>query len=114
MVFWFLRGVRRGVVTTHYPDRPEPSTSDLPTPPRFRSDLLTADLADRLVAACPGPALYRDEAGLVLDLGACTGCGRCERAAADVPGLVTRSGEFELATSDRNRLLKHIPIGERQ
>lgn len=112
MVFWFLRGVHRGVVTTRYPSRPEASTTDLPTPPRIRSDLLTAEIADRLVAACPSKALRRDPAGLVLDLGACTGCGRCERAGSDVPGLVTRSGEFELATSDRTRLVKHIPIGD--
>jgi len=107
-MLWFLRGLRKGVVTSHYPARPDPSTDGLPSPPAFRSDLLTAELADRLAAACPSGALRRDGADLVLDLGACTGCGRCNEVGGRA---VAPSGAFELAARDRTTLLKRIPIG---
>lgn len=107
MPAWFVRGLRRGVVTTRYPDRPDPSAGDLPTPPRFRAGQLTADVARRLVRVCPSRALWREDDVLVFDAGACTGCGRCERAA---PEAVTASGEFELAVTARDHLIKRIPL----
>jgi hypothetical protein len=104
-MFWFFRGLRKGVVTTRYPAVVDAWARGLPSPPVFRSELLTEARADELVAVCPSGALGRDEDALVLDLGACTGCGRCY-------GDVARpSGEFELATADRSRLRKRIPIG---
>jgi hypothetical protein len=119
MPLWFVRGLRRGVVTTRYPARPDDSAAWLPTPPAFRSRLLTRDLVDRMIAVCPGPALSRQEKGdgevggvLVFDVGACTACGKCAVAA---PDAVASSGEFELATTSRSALIKEIPIqgGER-
>jgi hypothetical protein len=107
-MLWFLRGIRKGVVTTRYPARPDPSSAGLPSPPAFRGELLTPALADRLAAGCPTGALRRDESDLVLDLGACTGCGRCGEIGGEA---VTASGEFELATRDRAALVKRIPIG---
>ena len=89
MPLWFLRGLRRGVVTTHYPARPDASAAALPTPPAFRPDALTRELADRLVAVCPSAALARNGDTLVFDVGACTACGRCREAA---PGAVSASG----------------------
>jgi hypothetical protein len=53
MALWFLRGLRRGVVTTRYPARLDRWTATLPTPPEFRPGLLTETLADRLTALCP-------------------------------------------------------------
>jgi flavoprotein len=112
MPLWFARGLRRGVVTTRYPARPDDSAASLPTPPTFRSRLLTRDLVDRMIAVCPGPALSRRDDVLVFDVGACTACGKCAVAA---PDAVTSSGEFELATTSRSALIKEIPIqgGER-
>jgi hypothetical protein len=104
---WFLRGLRRGVVTTRYPARPDPSAADLPSPPAFRPDSLTRELADRLVLVCPSKALSRSGHALVLDVGACTACGRCMAAA---PGAAAASGEFELATADRAHLVKRVPL----
>jgi hypothetical protein len=104
---WFLRGLRRGVVTTRYPARPDPSAADLPSPPAFRPDALTRQTADSLVAVCPSRALARSGLTLVLDVGACTACGRCRAAA---PEAVIASGEFELAATDRARLRKRIPL----
>jgi formate hydrogenlyase subunit 6/NADH:ubiquinone oxidoreductase subunit I len=107
MPLWFLRGLRRGVITTRYPARLEPSAADLPTPPAFRPQRLNADLADRLCGVCPSRALRREEDVLIFDVGACTACGRCREAA---PEAVTASGEFELATATRGHLVKRIPL----
>jgi ferredoxin len=107
MPLWFARGLRRGVVTTRYPARPDPSAAALPTPPAFRPRELTRQDADRMIAACPRAALRRREYVLVFDVGACTACGRC---AAVAPHAVTPSGEFELATTSRSALIKEIPI----
>jgi NAD-dependent dihydropyrimidine dehydrogenase PreA subunit len=111
MPWWFARGLRRGVVTTRYPARPEPSAALLPTPPAFRPDRLTRADADRMVAVCPSAALRRTGDALIFDAGRCTACGRCAEAA---PQAVARSGEFELAATSRSALVKTIPIrGER-
>jgi formate hydrogenlyase subunit 6/NADH:ubiquinone oxidoreductase subunit I len=107
MPLWFARGLRRGVVTTRYPARPDSSSAFLPTPPAFRPRQLTREIADRIVAACPSTALSRRDDELVFDVGACTVCGRCATAA---PHAVTASGEFELASSTRSALVKIIPI----
>jgi hypothetical protein len=113
MPLWFVRGLRRGVVTTRYPDRPDPSAADLPTPPAFQPEALTREVADRLAALCPSRALVRDGDTLVFDAGACTACGRCRDCA---PDAVTASGEFELAATARTALVKRIRLrgGERQ
>jgi formate hydrogenlyase subunit 6/NADH:ubiquinone oxidoreductase subunit I len=113
MPLWFARGLRRGVVTTHYPARPDPSAGNLPTPPSFHAQRLDRVLADRLCRVCPSRALRRvegegEEVGvLIFDVGACTACGLCQETA---PEAVTASGEFELATTDRAHLVKRIPL----
>jgi ferredoxin len=108
---WFFRGLGRGVVTTRYPARPDGSAGSLPTPPAFRPRLLTRQGADRLVAVCPSAALSRQDDVLVFDVGACTCCGRCAQAAAEAaPDAVTPSGQFELAATSRETLVKQIPI----
>jgi formate hydrogenlyase subunit 6/NADH:ubiquinone oxidoreductase subunit I len=107
MPSWFVRGLRRGVVTTHYPARPEDSAAFLPTPPVFRADLLDADLADRLCTVCPSRALRRQGDVLIFDVGMCTACGLCREIA---PEAVASSGEFELAATGRAHLIKRIPL----
>jgi len=104
---WFLRGLRRGVVTTHYPARLDPSAADLPSPPAFRAHALTRQTADILVAICPSGALARSGFTLVLDIGACTACGECVSAA---PHAAAPSREFELAATDRDSLRKRVPL----
>ena len=107
MPLWFARGLRRGVVTTRYPARPDNSAAFLPAPPAFRPRQLTRETADRLIAVCPSTALSRQDDVLVFDAGACTACGRCAEAA---PHAVTSSGEFELAATARSALVKKIPL----
>jgi hypothetical protein len=109
MASWLYRGLRRGIVTTRYPrGAPDPWTSTLPTPPAFRSSRLTDHLARRLAAECPAGALSVEGDRLVIDLGRCTGCGRCVEVGG---GAVSASGEFELATADRTSLIKRVAIG---
>jgi formate hydrogenlyase subunit 6/NADH:ubiquinone oxidoreductase subunit I len=110
MPLWFVRGLRRGVVTTRYPARPEASAAFLPTPPAFRADHMDAELAGRLCAACPSQALRQQDGALIFDVGACTACGRCQEIA---PDAVASSGEFELAATDRAHLIKRIPLRRR-
>ena len=107
MSIWFLRGLRRGVVTTRYPAVTDRWAAQLPSPPLFVPAHLTAELVERLVAICPSKALAREGAYLVLDVGACTACGRCLKAAGPAP---RPSGVFELAATSRERLLKRIPV----
>jgi formate hydrogenlyase subunit 6/NADH:ubiquinone oxidoreductase subunit I len=107
MPLWFLRGLRRGVVTTHYPHHPDSSAALLPTPPSFRAEALTPQVAELLCEVCPSHALHRDGDALLFDVGACTACGRCQRAA---PGAVRASAEFELAATDRAALIKRLPL----
>jgi dissimilatory sulfite reductase (desulfoviridin) alpha/beta subunit len=107
MTLWFVRGIRRGIVTTRYPARPDESARFLPTPPAFRPRALTREVADRLAVTCPSEALHRHGDALVFDVGKCTACGRC---AAEAPHAVTSSGEFELAATGRSVLIKEIPL----
>jgi hypothetical protein len=104
---WFVRGLRRGVVTTRYPARPDPSAAPLPTPPAFLPQRLTRDAADTLVRICPSLALRRDGDVLMFDVGACTACGQCRAAE---PEALIASGEFELAVTSRSALIKRIPL----
>ena len=101
MAFWFYRGLRRGIATTRYPKTVDAWARALPSPPAFHSARLTVELVDRLIDECPGGALSREQRELLVDLGRCTGCGRCIEIGG---GAVQPSGEFELATSDRAAL----------
>lgn len=107
MAFWFLRGLRRGVVTTRYPKVVDSWVAMLPTPPVFEPRRLTTGMADRLVALCPSGALRREGGDLVVDLGACTACGRC---IAEAGGAARPGGVFELSATRREDLVKRVPI----
>jgi ferredoxin len=109
MALWFLRGLRRGVVTTRYP---VPSAADewaasLPTPPVVDPSRLSNEVAARLIEICSSGAFWREGTDLVLDLGACTACGRCFEVAG---GTVRPSGAIELAATRREDLLKRMPV----
>ena len=107
MTLWFLRGLRRGVVTTRYPARQDNSARDLPTPPAFAAGTIDRALADRLVAICPSRALWREDGELVYDVGACTACGRCREIAGQA---IRPSSVFELSVTVRAHLIKRIPL----
>jgi hypothetical protein len=99
--------LRRGIATTRYPKTVDPWTQGLPSAPAFHSARLTTGLVDRLARECPARALAREDRELVVDLGRCTGCGRC---LALGEYAVRPSGEFLLAAAERAALVKRIPI----
>ncbi|MGI8507447.1 MAG: hypothetical protein ACR2MK_11730 [Solirubrobacteraceae bacterium] len=107
MAFWFYRGLRKGIATTRYPKKIDPWARRLPSPPAFHSARLTTGLADRLAHGCAASALTREGHELVIDLGRCTGCGRCIELS---DGAARPSGEFLLATADRAALIKRVAI----
>lgn len=109
MTFWLLRGLRKGVVTTGYPDSIEPSTSDLPSPPTFDVDRLSDDLVDALIAVCPSNAFRREGREFVYDVGACTRCGLCLEVAGDA---ARPSGITELAARRREDLVHTAQLGK--
>lgn len=106
-MLWFLRGVRRRVVTTRYPRGRDPWSVGLPSPPAFDPRLLTPELAGKLVQICPSRALALADGGLTLDLGRCACCRRCLEEGGDA---VRPSGVFELAARERGSLVKQFPI----
>jgi hypothetical protein len=108
MASWFYRGLRRGIVTTRYPKGLDDWANALPSPPAFHSERLTVELADQLVSVCDSGALARTDGTLIVDLGKCTGCGRCVDAAG---GAAEPSGEPLLAAVARQALIKLVPIG---
>ena len=98
MTLWFIRGLRRGVVTTRYPARPDASAGFLPTPPAFRPRALTRVTAGRLVTDLPERG-----ADAVDDRDARLRRRQVHRVRADAPprrrDAVESSGEFELAAT---------------
>lgn len=107
MALWFVRGALRRVVTTKYPAVVDAWARELPTPPIFNELLLSAEVARRLVEVCPSRALRVEGPWLVYDIGACTACGACQRAA---PEVARSSGVFELAADEPSQLVKLVAI----
>ncbi len=109
MAVWTWRGLLRGVVTTRYPvsTSRDQWASELPSPPRVVVAELVTEVVERVVAACPNGSLSRQGRTLVLDVGTCTGCGACYRAA---PRAVVPSGTFELAAVRRGDLMKRFRV----
>ena len=99
--------MRRGIATTRYPKTIDSWALPLPSPPAFESARLTTGLVDRLARNCAAGALTRESHELVIDLGRCTGCGRCVELS---DGAARPSGEFLLASADRGALVKRVPI----
>ena len=95
MLAWILRGLRKGVVTSRYPHRPDPELEGF----RARIEVANRESAGaELEAICPTGAI-RVEAGRVsLDRGACILCGACVEVA---PERFRFSSAYE--TADRRR-----------
>lgn len=99
MLEWILRGLARGIVTTRYPDAPEPVLEGM----RGQIDVLRTDAAPAdLEAICPTGAIRVQDGRVSLDRGRCILCGLC--AAAD-PGRFRFDSTNETATRSRQALV---------
>ena len=101
-----LRPLRRGTVTSRYPDAPP----DLPSAARGIPELAVArcDATAACVDACPTRAIRVSGSTWSLAAGACILCGACARAC---PRDAIRMGDqIELAVRDRDALVVVHPL----
>jgi Ni,Fe-hydrogenase III small subunit/ferredoxin len=100
MLEWIFRGLRKGRVTTRYPNRPEAA------PDGFRGHVeIRNEVADdaSLVEVCPTGAITVDARGRTrLDRGRCILCGDCVRA---VPDRFAFASRYETAGRSRAALI---------
>jgi hydrogenase-4 component H len=96
-----LRPLRRGPVTSRYPDAPP----DLPDAARGLPELDPArcDGNAACVEACPTGAIRLAPEAWSLDAGACIFCGACARAC--VPQAIRLGHRIELAADQRDSLV---------
>jgi len=81
MIWWILRGLRKGIVTTRYPAKPEPA------PAGFRGRITLRDRREAPAGyrdLCPTGAIQTVDGALTVDRGRCVLCGACVSAAPDV------------------------------
>jgi Ni,Fe-hydrogenase III small subunit/ferredoxin len=107
MLEWFVRGLRKGRVTTAYPRRAEPP------PPGFHGPIeVSAAAADNgsISEVCPTGAITLDHhRRYMVDRGRCIQCGACVRAD---PVRFRFAEEYETASRTRRGLVvAHSPDG---
>jgi Ni,Fe-hydrogenase III small subunit/formate hydrogenlyase subunit 6/NADH:ubiquinone oxidoreductase subunit I len=94
-----------GVVTAAYPDAPARLCANYRGAPRF--DFAQWRDARPAAEVCPTAAISTEDSGrtrrVVVDYGLCIFCGECSEV--EQSGAVEMSGEFELATRDRQDLV---------
>ena len=86
---WVLKGLRTGIKTTVYPDRPETAAGVSPGRPRAAT-FASVDEAQAVATLCPANALSAAGANVSVRQGYCVHCSRCRRA--DGPGLDWEEG----------------------
>ncbi len=80
MLEWIARGLRRGIVTTRYPRRPEPAPDGF----RGRVEVIEAGGAPaELESLCPTEAIRVAASDISLDRRRCILCGACVEAEPD-------------------------------
>ncbi|MFY9890360.1 MAG: hypothetical protein WAK71_18740 [Streptosporangiaceae bacterium] len=85
---WALRGLRNGVLTTRWPDRPDGYATATRGPAAVLSEAEAGAISVAvLTSLCPVAAISQDQPGAVrVDQGRCIQCGRCIAARPDVFG----------------------------
>jgi len=102
MLEWLARGIRKGIVTSRYPRRPEPA------PNGFRGSVAVLDAhqaEQEFEAVCPTGAISVRDGDLALDRGRCVLCGLCVAAAPERFAFV-----HDYPTAARNRW--RLVVGE--
>ena len=105
---WITRGLRRGVLTTDYPSRPDPYADDFHGGIDVRSG--TKINSSRPMPNCPTGAIRRGSDGAPLvDRGRCILCGRC---VAEQPERFGWARGSEVAAAARDQLVVPRPVVE--
>ena len=103
---WVFRGLRAGVVTTRWPDRPDAYAERLRGPARVLDP--SPATAPDLAPPCPTGAIsHQADEGVRLDQGACIQCGRCVTQRPDVFGWA--EGPASVSLSRRGLVVPQVP-----
>ena len=95
---WALRGLRNGVLTTHWPARPDEYAAATRGPATMLPGAAaSADECASLSGLCPAGAISQDDRGIRLDQGRCIQCGQCVAARPDMFGWQRGPGSAALA-----------------
>jgi len=86
MANWVLKGLRTGIKTTGYPDRPETHAGVTPGFPQATVVQSEAKV-ENLVERCPTGAIVRQDSGVAVDRVRCVHCLRCrtDNSGAAIP-----------------------------
>jgi formate hydrogenlyase subunit 6/NADH:ubiquinone oxidoreductase subunit I len=106
MFGWIWQALRTGIVTTHYPRKPEPQVPGAANRISIDATRWTPSDADTCAAVCPTGAMRIVGADFLFDAGLCILCHRCVDACAS--GAVVLSPDYELAVRDRDDLIVEI------
>ncbi len=82
MANWVLKGLRTGIRTTDYPDRPETAVGVSPGLPRG-TVLRDVEKVASLVGGCPTGAITRQDSGVAINHTRCIHCLRCRQQSND-------------------------------
>jgi Ni,Fe-hydrogenase III small subunit/ferredoxin len=85
---WVLRGLRDGVVTSGYPDRPDPYAEAFPATVH---PLVSGPSGEPIDSLCPTRAIDDSDGALRVDTGRCISCGHCVRLRPDLFGWASGS-----------------------
>jgi len=83
MSFWFWHGLRKGVHTTGYPQRPETALGVSPGRP-VRTEFRSAEEASLAAASCPVDAITAQGNSAGVELRRCIHCQRCHFGSSHV------------------------------
>ncbi|MHB1508745.1 MAG: NADH-quinone oxidoreductase subunit B family protein [Acidimicrobiales bacterium] len=106
---WITRGLREGIVTSHYPRRPDGYGEDFHAGVTVRPESAaqggrTGEI-DAVVTACPTGAICLDRDKVSIDRGRCIVCERCVLSRPDV--FISQS-DIETATLRRTHLVSPV------
>lgn len=98
---WVINGLRKGIKTTAYPDRPEGAAGITPGLPRGAA--MDSKKISALAERCPTAALVQTDSNLSVDYRRCVHCYRCVRD-VDNPLDWQQTYEWGCVRSSQNEL----------